>query len=297
MFRNLLSAAALILCLGSASAQAPASSTKIPVLKTDVLITLLDSEASIADRQAAMKVMQESAAAGNSYAMYNLGSLARQARFKDDPVTRYDPGAALMWLTRAFDHGRITAAFKLAVVHRDLGDNVEAMAWLQVYTYYMKGHHLPADKQRPLPKRGAVVALLATLQAETKATPEETIRQRTIVLLSEHGTRYERAVPTPTEGIEGCRMRPPPKGFRNSVARRVDASLVELVAVVEPDGSAREMAVLDSTPDFMSASLVRQFGFAVACPKLEDNSDDRRVFIGFDYWGYMPSSNRQRLSL
>lgn len=292
MFKTLL-LSSIVLMSGLANALEPVSSTA-PVLDTSDLMTVLDSRAPQAEREAAMAKLRESAEAGNSFAMYDLGSLARQTRFKEDPVIRHDPGAALMWLTRAFDHGRLSAAFKLALVHRELGDQLEAMAWLQVHNYYLKGSHLPPDQQRPMPKYGPEARLMATLQEALDHESAETIRQRTIALLQKHGTQFESAKPTPTEDVDGCRVRPPPKGFRATNSRRVEPSVVEIVAIVEPDGSARDIVIMDSSPDFMSANMVRQFGFSIACPKIEEGAGDRRVFVPFRYGGFPKFQTRSR---
>ncbi|MBK8283852.1 MAG: hypothetical protein IPK97_02665 [Ahniella sp.] len=230
--------------------------------------------------------------AGNSYAMYNLGTLARQSRFKDDGVVKYDPGAALMWLTRSFDAGRISAAFKIAVVHRELGDPLEAMGWLQVYSYYLKGGANPRpEKELGWLRRGPVADLMAKLQVDLKGTGEADIRARTVALLEYHGTRFEAAPRTPYPPIDDCGVKRPPKGFRASVVHPVQSSMVEIVAVVEPDGSAREVFVLDSTPDAMTVSFMRQSGFSVFCPKSEETAD-RHVFLN---WNFVNSFNANRM--
>lgn len=266
----------------------------VPVLDTRHMAVVLDSRAEAAARQYALAEIRTAAEAGNSYAMYNLGSLARQSRFKDDPVVRHDPGAALMWLTRAFDAGRLTAAFKIAVTYRDLGDSLEAMAWLQAYNYYMKGGDKPLpDARLNWLRRGHVADLMAKLQDDLKGADPEAIRLRTIALLERHGTRFESALRTPTPDVSECRMKRPPKGFRAMVVHPVESSVVEIVAVVDPDGSARDVHIMDSTPDAMSANAMRQYGFRVFCPP-QDAAGERVVFVTWNFVNYSNTNQMRR---
>ncbi|AVP97638.1 hypothetical protein C7S18_10700 [Ahniella affigens] len=286
-----LCAAMFVAVTGAHAEDTPAAASDFD---SSIMVTLLDMKAPTADRHTALAALKQHAEAGNSFAMYDLGSLVHQTRFKDDAVIRPDPGAALMWLTRAFDNGRFTAAFKLATVHRELGDHLEAMAWLQVYTYYWKGGNRTA--QRSLPTSGAAAWLMARLQAELKSVPEESIRQRTIALLEAHGTKFEQAPATPSDSAEGCDVRPPPKGFRFDGSRRHDPSIVELVARIAPDGSASESFVMDSVPDPMAAKMARQFAFAIRCPEVSADSPERHAFILFNYRGTDPYRSRGRES-
>jgi len=276
------------------SAHAERTVANVPTIDPKHLAVILDHRSESADRQVAMAAMREAADAGNSYAMYNLGSLARQARFKDDPIVRHDPGAALMWLTRSFDAGRLTAAFKIAVVHRELGDSLEAMGWLQVYTYYMKGGENPRPvEDLPWLRRGHVADLMAKLQKDLKGVDDTKIRERTIALLQQHGSRFDAAPRTPTidANVNDCRVKRPPKGFRSAVVHPVESSLVEIVAVVDAGGSARNTLILDSVPDAMTASGMRQYGYNIHCPA-QENSDDRHVFLN---WNFVNFGNSNRI--
>lgn len=265
---------------------------QVPVLDPKHIAAVLDTRAETENRQVALAAIRQAADAGNSYAMYNLGSLARQSRFREDEVIKYDPGAALMWLTRAFAAGRLTAAFKVAVVHRELGDPLEAMAWLQVYSYYLKGgaNPVPEARQQRL-RRGHIADLMAKLQDDLKGTEEAQIRERTIALLEGHGTRFEAALPTPTPDMAACDVKRPPKGFKASIVHPVESSLVEIVAVVDQDGSTRDVFVLDSTPDAMTVSGIRQYGYNVFCPP-QESADARVVFVP---WNFVNYSNANRV--
>lgn len=266
----------------------------VPVLDPKHMAVVLDTRAGIAARQDALAQIRAAAEAGNSYAMYNLGSLARQSRFRDDGVVRHDPGAALMWLTRAFDAGRLSAAFKVAVTHRELGDPLEAMAWLQAYTYYMKGGDKPLpDARLNWLRRGHIADLMAKLQNDLKGTDPEAIRLRTIALLDQHGARFEAAGRTPVPEGRSCQVKRPPKGFRASVVHPVESSLVEIVAVVDPDGSARDVFILDSTPDAMSAKAMRQYGFSVVC-RAQDGADKHIVFLTWNFVNYSNTNQMRR---
>lgn len=292
MLRQMVLTAMLVAM--ATGARADVAQASVTGFDSGVMVTLLDTKAPLTDRQSALAELKRHAEAGDSFAMYDLGSLAHQKRFQDDTVIHYDPGAALMWLTRAFDHGRFTAAFKLAVVHRELGDHLEAMAWLQVYSYYYKGGSTSAKAERPLEASGAVAWLMAALQAALKSVPPETIRQRTIALLETHGAKFEQAPRISSTSADGCVVRPPPKGFRLEGSRRHDPSIIELVATIGPDGSASQSFVMDSVPDPMTAKMGRQFGFAIRCPEVAADSPERHAFVTFNYRGTDPYRVRER---
>ncbi|HQW82751.1 MAG TPA: hypothetical protein PLQ74_12910, partial [Pseudomonadota bacterium] len=118
------------------SSLAQAAATTTLVAPADLMLAIRAKD-DAATRAAAVR-LQASADAGGSHAMYDIGSLYRQSSRKGAAVFAYDPGKALKWLTRAFSAGRLTAAYKVALVYSQIGDDMEAMGWAQLYSQYVR---------------------------------------------------------------------------------------------------------------------------------------------------------------
>ena len=138
--------------------------------------------------KAAAARLQAAAEAGDSFAMYDVGSLHRQSGRKGAAVFAYDPGKALKWLTRAFDSGRLTAAYKIALTYAAIGDDMEAMGWAQVYSHFMRPIEQRQDRQSQLR-----LALLNDLYARVGHDREDAIEERLMTLLDKHGPSFEAA--------------------------------------------------------------------------------------------------------
>ncbi len=157
----------------------------VPAVSGQALAALISEPGSDEARQAAAQ-LRIAAEAGNSFAMYDLGSLSRQHERKSGGALAYEPGLAIQWLLRSFRNGRKLGAYKLALSYRDIGDTLEAMAWIQVYSHYATGPETKSD--------GTIASLMATLYAELGEDQTDAIRQRTITLLQQYGPQFEAAI-------------------------------------------------------------------------------------------------------
>lgn len=180
LLRTLSLIAALLIAAPSAVVLAAETEHAIAPADLMLVIRAKDDDAT----KAAAARLQAAADAGNSFAMYDVGSLHRQSSRKGAAVFAYDPGKALKWLTRAFDGGRLTAAYKVALTYAAIGDDMEAMGWAQVYTHFVR----PTEKRsgRQIQFR---LALLNDLYARIGRDREDAIESRLMTLLDNARTK------------------------------------------------------------------------------------------------------------
>lgn len=216
--------------------------------------------------KAAAARLQAAAEAGDSFAMYDVGSLHRQSGRKGAAVFAYDPGKALKWLTRAFDGGRLTAAYKIALTYAAIGDDMEAMGWAQVYSHFMRPIEQRQDRQSPLR-----LALLNDLYARVGRDREDAIEARLMTLLDKHGPRFEaardrapRRHPDWIADADECAVTLPPEGARAEV-RIPGNGLVEYLVAIDARGRPTELAALDATPQPMLERDLRPLVRRIDC--------------------------------
>lgn len=271
----------------------------LPTLGADDLAALISDAESPAARDAAARLLQ-AAEAGDAFAMYSIGSLARQTQRGGASAVAYDPGLALKWLTRAFDHGRVLASYKLALTYRELGDTLEAMAWAQVYAHYSE--EMSRAGKRPSPAAGPrqrsdgmAASLMAGLYTELGADQSESIRLRTIALLQEHGPRFEPAYQRglaaaqlgEIQHIEGCvtpkRM---PRGIWQH-GRVRESAPVEALIQVDAEGKPLQVHLFDFSRKALNAASTTKLVMTYRCPAaaasrwtfVSLNLDDRRYNV------------------
>lgn len=179
LLRTLSLMAALL--IAAPSAVVLAAETEHAIAPADLMLVI---RANDDDATKAAAARLQAADAGNSFAMYDVGSLHRQSSRKGAAVFAYDPGKALKWLTRAFDGGRLTAAYKVALTYAAIGDDMEAMGWAQVYTHFVR----PTEKRsgRQIQFR---LALLNDLYARIGRDREDAIESRLMTLLDNARTK------------------------------------------------------------------------------------------------------------
>jgi hypothetical protein len=283
-------------------AQMPATAEPtVPAVSANDLAALISEPQSEAANAAAARLLR-AAEAGNSFAMYDIGSLARQTERSGASSIAYDPGMALKWLTRAFDHGRLMASYKLALTYRDIGDTLEAMAWAQVYAHYQDeisrtesrtpSNVDAAPKQR---SDGMVASLMAGLYAELGADKSESIRLRTIALLQEHGPRFEPAYKRGVDPahlgdiprIEGC---VPPKRMPRGIwqhGRIKDSAPVEALIQIDAEGRPLQVHLFDFSRKALNAASTMKLVMTYRCPAAASSRwtfvnmalDDRRYNV------------------
>ncbi|MBL0041853.1 MAG: hypothetical protein IPP28_12600 [Xanthomonadales bacterium] len=221
-----------------------------PIAPGDLML-VIGAKNDEATKAAAARI-QSAADAGNSFAMYDVGSLHRQSSRKGAAVFAYDPGKALKWLTRAFDGGRLTAAYKVALTYAAIGDDMEAMGWAQVYTHFVR----PTEKRsgRQIQFR---LALLNDLYARIGRDREDAIESRLMTLLDKHGPSYEAGVrrneprhPDWIDDEDDCKLTELPIRHNEPVRQPVDG-LVEYLVEIDTQGRPGAFVALDSAPQAM----------------------------------------------
>lgn len=263
MFQSLL-ASALALALSAPSLANESAPTAAAVAPKDLLLVIraADDEATHA---AAARILA-AAESGNSFAMYDIGSLHRQSRREHAAEFAYDPGKALQWLTRAFDDGRLTAAYKIALTYASLGDDMEAMGWAQLYSHYLR----PSEQKSGKPQQ-LRLALLNDLYSRIGRDREDAIKARLMALLDKHGAKFEenrkQDEPRHPDWIaeaNGCKRTRRPRG--EAVQVRVEGhALIEYLVEIEPNGQVRDFAALDSAPSAMHERDLRPLVHRIAC--------------------------------
>lgn len=216
--------------------------------------------------KAAAARLQAAAEAGDSFAMYDIGSLHRQSGRKGAAVFAYDPGKALKWLTRAFDGGRLTAAYKIALTYAAIGDDMEAMGWAQVYSHFMRPIEQRQDRQSPLR-----LVLLNDLYARIGSDREDAIEARLMTLLDKHGPPFEaarerapRRHPDWIADEDECEVTVPPGGAQAAV-RIPGNGLVEYLVAIDARGRPTKSAALDATPQPMLERDLRPLVQRIDC--------------------------------
>ncbi len=272
-------------------ASAP-SLAAVPAVSGGDLAILISAPESAPALDAAARLRQ-AAESGNSFAMYDLGSLSRQHERKRDSALGYDPGLALKWLLQAFRNGRDLAAYKLALTYRDIGDTLEAMAWIQVYSHYNIGPKTKSD--------GAAASLMASLYDELGEDPHEAIRQRTISLLHQHGPHHEAASKRGIDAAslgdialmdENCRW---PKKLPRGLWQRGrirESAYVEALVRIDDAGKPSEVHLMDYARRALHPATTRDLVLRYRCPIAADGQpywmfinmslDDRRHSIATD---------------
>ena len=248
LLRTLSLIAALLIAAPSAVVLAAKAE---PAIAPADLMLVIDAKNEEATKAAAARI-QAAADAGNSFAMYDVGSLHRQSSRKGAAVFAYDPGKALKWLTRAFDGGRLTAAYKVALTYAAIGDDMEAMGWAQVYTHFVR----PTEKRsgRQIQFR---LALLNDLYARIGRDREDAIESRLMTLLDKHGPSYEAGArrneprhPDWIDDEDDCKLTELPIRHNEPVRQPVDG-LVEYLVEIDEQGRPGTFAALDSAPQAM----------------------------------------------
>lgn len=239
-----------VLLAASLCCAADHSMAAAPIAPGDLML-VIGAKNDEATKAAAARI-QSAADAGNSFAMYDVGSLHRQSSRKGAAVFAYDPGKALKWLTRAFDGGRLTAAYKVALTYAAIGDDMEAMGWAQVYTHFVR----PTEKRssRQIQFR---LALLNDLYARIGRDREDAIESRLMTLLDKHGPIYEAGVrrneprhPDWIDDEDDCKLTELPIRHNEPVRQPVDG-LVEYLVEIDTQGRPGAFVALDSAPQAM----------------------------------------------
>lgn len=283
-FRSLLLSS---FALAFTATVAAADSTAPAAVAPEDLALTIRAHNDEATRAAAARILA-AAEGGNSIAMYDLGSLQRQSKRKGAAVASYDLDQAISWLTRAFDQGRITAAYKLSLAYAESGQPLEAMAWTQVFSYYTLHQRDPQGSEEPSSAhRNLVAAALKAAYERLDRSQEAAIRERTIALLEAHGPQFEsnrgRVEPQHVGwalGADHCKFARPVKGSW-VVSRTPTTGLVEFLVAVQPNGGAAEVVALDSAPEPMHERQLRALAQRVTCTDASDQT--RYLFQNFTF--------------
>ncbi len=268
------------------------SLASVPAVSGRDLATLISAPESAPALEAAAR-LRHAAESGNSFAMYDLGSLSRQHERKSGSALGYDPGLALKWLLQAFRNGRDLAAYKLALTYRDIGDTLEAMAWIQVYSHYNIGPKTKSD--------GAAASLMASLYDELGDDQREAIRQRTISILQQYGPQHEAASKLGIDPAilgdialmnEGCSW---PKKLPRGLWQRGrirESAYVEALVRIDDAGKPSEVHLMDYARRALHPATTRDLVLRYRCPIAADGQpywmfinmslDDRRHSIATD---------------
>lgn len=245
------------------SSLAQAAETTTLVAPADLMLAIRAKD-DAATRDAAAR-LQAIADAGGSHAMYDIGSLYRQSSRKGAAVFAYDPGKALKWLTRAFDSGRLTAAYKVAITYASIDDDMEAIGWAQVYSHYIQPREKSGSQQQ------LRLALLNDLYARIGRNRESAIDARLMSLLDKHGPDYEasqrRDEPMHPDWIadgDECKVTKPLKG-KPEKTRIPEVGLVEYLVAIDTRGQPGDFVALDSAPHAMLERDLRAVVMRLDC--------------------------------
>ncbi len=264
LLRTLSLIAALLIAAPSAVVLAAKAE---PAIAPADLMLVIDAKNEEATKAAAARI-QAAADAGNSYAMYNIGSLHRQSSRKGAAVFAYDPGKSLKWLTRAFAAGRLTAAYKVALVYAQIGDDMEAMGWAQLYSQYVR----PSERSGSVGQQQLRLALIEDLYARIGRDREDAIDARRMTLMDRHGRDHlanqDRAEPQHADWA--------PRGTRCTASAEADRlanrlqlpghSLIEFLIEVAPQGGVARYGVLDAAPFAVAERDLQALVDGLSCP-------------------------------
>lgn len=260
LLRRLLFLVALLIPVVSAAVDAPA------VAPGDLML-VIEAKNDEATKAAAARI-QAAADAGNSYAMYDIGSLHRQSSRKGAAVFAYDPGKSLKWLTRAFAAGRLTAAYKVALVYAQIGDDMEAMGWAQLYSQYVR----PSERSGSVGQQQLRLALIDDLYARVGRDREDAIDARRMTLMDRHGRDHL----ANQDRAEAQHADWAPRGTRCTATAAADSlanqlqlpghSLIEFLIEVAPNGGVARYAVLDAAPFAVNERDLKALVEGLSCP-------------------------------
>ena len=243
-------------------AMAPSAAATVAPADVMRVIRAADDDAT----RASAARLQAAAEAGDSFAMYDIGSLHRQPGRKGAAVFAYDPGKALMWLTRAFNAGRLGAAYKIALTYAAIGDDMEAAGWASVYAHYLRPYEAANDAPNPLR-----VNLMNDLQTRIGRGREEAVDARRMTLLDKHSARFEAARKQPAaahpqviEAGDACTHAVPANGYGAELALPTDV-LVEYVVQIQPNGRPGTFAVLDAASQAIADRAVQSLVERMNC--------------------------------
>lgn len=264
LLRTLSLIAALLIAAPSAVVLAAKAE---PAIAPADLMLVIDAKNEEATKAAAARI-QAAADAGNSYAMYNIGSLHRQSSRKGAAVFAYDPGKSLKWLTRAFAAGRLTAAYKVALVYAQIGDDMEAMGWAQLYSQYVR----PSERSGSVGQQQLRLALIDDLYARIGRDREDAIEARRMTLMDRHGRDHlanqDRAESQHGDwATRGARCTA--TAAANSLSNQLQLpghSLIEFLIEVAPNGGVARYAVLDAAPFAVAERDLKALVEGLSCP-------------------------------
>jgi hypothetical protein len=259
---NLIIRAVLALALTCPTLVAAADAA--PVAPADLmLVVAAKNDAATKD---AAKRIEASAEAGNSYAMYNIGSLHRQSSRKGAAVFAYDPGKSLKWLTRAFSAGRLTAAYKVALIYSEIGDDMEAMGWAQLYSQYVRASERTTGQQQ------LRLALIEELYRRIGRDRADAIEARKMTLMDRHGhdheTNQKNSEPQHADWAERG-LRCEASAAATDLASKLQLpghSLIEFLVKVDGRGKVDAFATFDAAPYAVSERDLRALMKDLSCP-------------------------------
>lgn len=239
---------------------------------------LLNPDTPLQERQAIFVDLEAKAQEGDQKAMYVVGSLYRIGdALPASPVAR-DMAKARLYLSNAATHGEILAMAKMAEIEVASMNPMEAMTWAQIY-----GHYALLQPEAYRPSDGYLGELVdRASRGIGKAQLQDVVDH-----LNAFITAYDSAVKSGAErrssvSADMAATDVPKKSITFSSSDYwPPAGFADFLVSFAPDGTVKDVWLLDATPDTKLGNLLRSSmkGYRVGAAPASESGSLRYGFI------------------
>lgn len=239
---------------------------------------LLNPDTPLQERQAMFSDLEARAQGGDPKALYVAGSLYRIGNaLPGSPVAR-DLAKARLYLSNAATHGEILAMAKMAELEVTSMHPMEAVTWAQIY-----GHYAMLQPEAYRPSEG----YLAELVERASRGIGKAQLQDVVDHLNAFITAYDSSVRSGAQKIDTLSPDLVPVEIPHtsitfhSSDYLPQAGFADYLVAFAPDGTVKDILLLDATPDFKLGNMLRNKlkGYRVGSAPSPDSATVRYVFI------------------
>lgn len=260
------------------SAPSVANPTERYTHEAKAYVVLLDPKASLTDRQNAFAEVEVAAQAGGVKAQYVTGSLYRIGKALPAAPVEKDLAKARLYLSNAAANGEILAMAKMAELEAAEKNQMEAMTWAQIY-----GHYALLQPAEWRPSNGYLAELVERAsKGVTKAQLQDVVENLNAFIAAHDDTVRSgnaKATAQPPDMAPDFK-REQSLNFRSSDSVP-NAGFADYLLVFNPDGTRRNLLLLDATPDVRLGQILRSSldGYHVKPDPSSQTSSPRMAFV------------------
>ena len=239
---------------------------------------LLNPDTPLQERQAIFASLEAKAQEGDQKALYVVGSLYRIGNeLPASPVAR-DMDKARLYLSNAATHGEILAMAKMAEIEVASMHPMEAMTWAQIY-----GHYALLQPEAYRPSDGYLGELVdRASRGIGKAQLQDVVDHLNAFITAYDSPVKSGAVQRSSIPADMAATDVPKKSITfHGSDYRPPAGFADFLVSFAPDGTVKDVWLLDATPDNKLGNLLRTSikGYRVGAAPASESGGLRYGFI------------------